>query len=122
VRAQSATAAKLADSLARHPKVERVNYPGLATHPNHAIAARQMSAFGGMLSFEVCGGHDAAKGVACRVKLITQATSLGGVESLIEHRRPVEGPDSASPPGLLRLSVGLEHYDDLQADLTQALG
>lgn len=121
VRAQSATAAKLAGWLARHPKVEHVNYPGLASHPNHAVAARQMAAYGGMLSFEVRGGHDPAKTVAGRTKLITQATSLGGVESLIEHRRPVEGPDSASPPGLLRLSVGLEHYDDLQADLAQAL-
>jgi cystathionine gamma-synthase len=102
--------------------VERVYYPGLASHPNHAVAARQMSAFGGMISFEVRGGHDAAKAVACRVKLITQATSLGGVESLIEHRRPVEGPDSVTPPGLLRFSVGLEHADDLRADLAQALG
>lgn len=122
VRAQSATAAGLAAWLAAHPKVERVYYPGLASHPNHAVAARQMSAFGGMISFEVRGGHDAAKAVACRVHLITQATSLGGVESLIEHRRPVEGPDSVTPPGLLRLSVGLEHPDDLRADLAHALG
>lgn len=122
VRAQSATAAGLAAWLAAHPKVERVYYPGLASHPHHAVAARQMSAFGGMISFEVRGGHDAAKAAACRVQLITQATSLGGVESLIEHRRPVEGPDSVTPPGLLRLSVGLEHPDDLRADLAQALG
>jgi cystathionine gamma-synthase len=122
VRAQSVTAATLASWLAAHPKVERVYYPGLATHPHHAVAAAQMKAFGGMLSFEVRGGHDAAKTVACRVKLITQATSLGGVESLLEHRRPVEGPDSVTPPGLLRFSVGLEHVDDLRADLAQALG
>lgn len=122
VPAQSATAAALADWLAAHPRVERVYYPGLAAHPNHAAAARQMSAFGGMISFEVHGGHDAAKAVAGRVRLITPATSLGGVESLIEHRRPVEGPDSVTPPGLLRLSVGLEHVDDLRADLAQALG
>lgn len=122
VRAQSATAAALAAWLAAHPRVERVYFPGLATHPNHAVAARQMAAFGGMLSFEVRGGHDAAKAVACRVKLITQATSLGGVESLIEHRRPIEGPDSVTPPGLLRFSVGLEHVEDLRADLAQALG
>ena len=121
VRAQSATAERLADWLAAHPKVERVYYPGLASHPNQAVAARQMAAFGGMISFEVHGGHDAAKRVAGRVKLITQATSLGGVESLIEHRRPVEGPDSVTPPGLLRFSVGLEHPDDLQADLAHAL-
>jgi len=122
VRAQSTTAATLAAWLAGHPKVERVYYPGLASHPNHLVAAQQMSSFGGMLSFEMRGGHDAAKAVACRVKLITQATSLGGVESLIEHRRPVEGPASVTPPGLLRFSVGLEHVDDLRADLAQALG
>ena len=122
VRAQSATAATLAAWLAGHPQVERVYYPGLSSHPNHVVAAQQMSAFGGMISFEVRGGHDAAKAVACRVKLITAATSLGGVESLIEHRRPVEGPASVTPPGLLRFSVGLEHVDDLRADLAQALG
>lgn len=122
VRAQSATAAQLAEWLASHPKVERVYYPGLGSHSGNSVAVRQMSAGGAMLSFEVHGGHEAAKRVACRVKLITQATSLGGVESLIEHRRPVEGPDSVTPPGLLRFSVGLEHVDDLQADLAQALG
>ncbi|MBI2512330.1 MAG: aminotransferase class I/II-fold pyridoxal phosphate-dependent enzyme [Opitutae bacterium] len=122
VRAQSATAANLAAWLAGHPKIERVYYPGLSSHPNHTVATQQMSAFGGMLSFEVRGGHDAAKAVACRVQLITQATSLGGVESLIEHRRPVEGPASVTPPGLLRFSVGLEHLEDLRADLAQALG
>ena len=122
VRAQSESAARLATWLSTHPKIERVYYPGLASHPGHAVAARQMAAFGGMLSFEVHGGHDAAKAVACRVKLITAATSLGGVESLIEHRRPVEGPASVTPPGLLRFSVGLEHVDDLQADLARALG
>ncbi len=122
VRAQSTTAANLAAWLAGHPKIERVYYPGLASHPHHLVAAQQMSAFGGMLSFEVRGGHDAAKAVACRVQLITQATSLGGVESLIEHRRPVEGPASVTPPGLLRFSVGLEHLEDLRADLAQALG
>jgi cystathionine gamma-synthase len=122
VRAQSATAATLASWLATHPQVERVHYPGLASHPHHAVAARQMAAFGGMVSFEMRGGFDAAKAVAGRTRLITQATSLGGVESLIEHRRPVEGPASVTPPGLLRFSVGLEHVDDLRADLAQALG
>lgn len=121
VRAQSASAAALAAWLAAHPQVERVHYPGLASHPHHAAAARQMAAFGGMLSFEVRGGADAAKAVAGRVRLITPATSLGGVESLIEHRRPVEGPASTTPPALLRLSVGLEHVDDLRADLARAL-
>lgn len=122
VRAQSASAAVLAAWLAGHPGVERVHYPGLSSHPQHAVAARQMAAFGGMVSFELRGGHDAARAVAGRVRLITPATSLGGVESLIEHRRPVEGPASTTPPGLLRLSVGLEHVDDLRADLAQALG
>lgn len=122
VRAQSASASALAAWLATHPQVERVHYPGLASHPHHAVAARQMAGFGGMLSFEVRGGADAAKAVAGRVRLITPATSLGGVESLIEHRRPVEGPASTTPPALLRLSVGLEHVDDLRADLARALG
>jgi len=122
VRAQSATAEKLASYLAGHPAVERVHYPGLPGHPGHAVALRQMAFAGAMLSFEVRGGFAAARAAAGRVKLITRATSLGGVESLIEHRKPVEGPDSATPDGLLRLSVGLEHADDLIADLRQALG
>jgi cystathionine gamma-synthase len=121
VRAQTATAQLLAAWLAAQPAVERVNYPGLATHPGHEIAKRQMAGFGAMMSFHVRGGFDAAKAVAGRVKLITRATSLGGVESLIEHRKLVEPPGSATPENLLRLSVGLEHLDDLQADLAQAL-
>lgn len=122
IRAQTDTAARLAAWLATHPRVERVNYPGLPTHPGHDIAKRQMAGFGAMMSFHVKGGFDAAKAVAGKVKLITRATSLGGVESLIEHRKLVEPPESTTPPDLLRFSVGLEHYDDLQADLAQALG
>jgi cystathionine gamma-synthase len=122
VRAQSANAEKLASFLAGHPAVERVHYPGLPGHPGHDVALRQMAFAGAMLSFEVRGGFAAARAVAGRVKLITRATSLGGVESLIEHRKPVEGPDSATPDSLLRFSVGLEHVDDLIADLRQALG
>lgn len=122
VRAQSANAEKLASFLACHPAVERVHYPGLPGHPGHDVALRQMAFAGAMLSFEVRGGFAAARAVAGRVKLITRATSLGGVESLIEHRKPVEGPDSATPDSLLRFSVGLEHVDDLIADLRQALG
>lgn len=121
VRAQADSAAKLASFLAGHPRVERVNYPGLPGHPGHAIALAQMANGGAMLSFEVRGGFDAARTVAGRVQLITRATSLGGVESLIEHRKPVEGPDSPTPDNLLRFSVGLEHVDDLIADLAQAL-
>ncbi len=107
--------------LAAHPKIEVVHYPGLPTHPQHALAARQMSDFGGMLSFRVKGGREAALAVAGRLKLIINATSLGGSESLIEHRASVEGQNAVSPPNLLRFSVGLEHADDLIADLRQAL-
>ncbi|HYO87898.1 MAG TPA: PLP-dependent aspartate aminotransferase family protein [Candidatus Limnocylindrales bacterium] len=123
VRAQSASAALIADFLEAHPHVERVHYPGLASHAGHCIAARQMTGgFGGMLSFEVAGGVAQALAVANRVHLFTQATSLGGVESLIEHRASVEGAGTRAPENLLRLSVGLEHPDDLIADLAQALG
>ena len=111
----------VAEFLSKHPRVEVVHYPGLASHPGHAIAARQMSDFGGMLSFRVKGGREEALRVAANVKVFTRATSLGGVESLIEHRHSSEGPTSRTPPNLLRLSVGLEHKDDLVADLDQAL-
>ena len=121
VRLQTANAVQVANFLHGHPQVSVVRYPGLASHPGHAIAARQMSGFGAMLSFEVGEGREAAMAVAAKVKLITRATSLGGVESLIEHRVSVEGPGSPTPPGLLRLSVGLEHPDDIIEDLAQAL-
>ena len=87
----------------------------------HALAKRQMSGFGGMLSFETRGGKEAAMTVAARVEIFTRATSLGGVESLIEHRASIEGPESRTPQGLLRVSIGLEHADDLIEDLAQAL-
>ena len=122
VRIQAENAAKLADALSRHTRLSKVHYPGLSTHPGHAIAARQMKSFGGMLSIEVAGGREAALAVAGRVQIFKRATSLGGVESLLEHRASVEGADSPTPKGLLRLSIGLEHYEDLQADLAQALG
>ena len=111
----------LAEYLENHPKIERVMYPGLLSHPQHAIARAQMLNFGGMLSFCVKGGSDEARKVINKLKIFTQATSLGGVESLIEHRASVEGPDTKTPHNLLRVSVGLEHIDDLIADLTQAL-
>ena len=99
-----------------------MTYPALASHPQHAVAAKQMpGGFGGMLSFEVKSGEAGALGVIARLKLIKVATSLGGVETLIEHRRSIEGPTSDVPPGLLRLSVGCEHADDIWADLEQAL-
>ena len=114
-------AAAVAAFLESHRSVARVRYPGLASHPQHALARRQMRDFGGMVSFELAGGLDAALACAARVRLFTNATSLGGVESLIEHRASVEGEHATSPPGLLRLSVGVEHADDLVADLAQAL-
>jgi cystathionine gamma-synthase len=107
--------------LAGHAAVEAVHYPGLESDPGHAVAASQMRDFGGMLSFRVRGGRDATLRVAGALQLIHNATSLGGCESLIEHRASVEGPNPVSPANLLRLSVGLEHPDDLIADLAQAL-
>ena len=101
--------------------VEKVHYPGLSSHPGHKVAARQMSGFGGMLSFQVRGTREDALGVAARCKLLIRATSLGGAHSLIEHRASIEGPNTRTPQNLLRLSIGLEHTDDLIADLDQAL-
>jgi len=122
VRAQADNAMQVARFLKAHQAVEAVHYPGLPDHPGHAIAARQMQAFGGMISFQVRGGKDAAMAVAARCRLFIRATSLGGTHSLIEHRASVEGPESKTPQNLLRLSIGLEHGDDLIEDLTQALG
>jgi cystathionine gamma-synthase len=121
MRAHAANARAAAEFLQAHPSVEMVHYPGLTTHPGHEVAARQMSDFGGMLSIQVRGGGDRAMAVAAKVKLFTRATSLGGSESLIEHRASVEGPHTATPQNLLRLSIGLEHPDDLIEDLDQAL-
>jgi cystathionine gamma-synthase len=121
VERHCANALVLAAFLEKHPAVEAVHYPGLESHPGHAIAKRQMSAFGGMLSLRVRGGRDAAIRAASRVKLFVNATSLGGTESLIEHRASSEGAGSPTPQNLLRVSVGLEHPDDLIADLAQAL-
>ncbi|QKY70730.1 PLP-dependent aspartate aminotransferase family protein [Lentibacillus sp. CBA3610] len=114
-------ASAIADFLSRHPNVEAVHYPGLASHPGHPIAARQMSSFGGMLSFQVKGGQREAMAVAANLRLLIRATSLGGTHSLIEHRASVEGSTTTAPPNLLRLSIGLEHVDDLKEDLAQAL-
>jgi cystathionine gamma-synthase len=112
----------LAEHFSDHPAVRQVLYPGLADHPGHAVAARQMSGgFGGMLAVRVAGGEAAAIAVAARVRVFKRATSLGGVESLIEHRASVEGPGAAVPADLLRLSVGIEDVGDLIADLEQAL-
>ncbi len=122
MRAHSENAIRVAEFLAQHQRVERVHYPGLQSHPGHEIARRQMSMFGGMLSFEVTGGREAAMNVSAKTKIFIRATSLGGVESLIEHRASIEGVGTTSPENLLRLSIGLENADDLIEDLNQALG
>ncbi len=116
------SALRVATALEGMPTVQRVHYPGLPSHPSHAIAQRQMQGgFGPLLSFEVEGGAPEAMAVAGRLRLFKRATSLGGVESLVEHRQSAEGPTTQAPPGLLRLSVGIEHVEDLVADLEQAL-
>ncbi len=99
-----------------------MHYPGLPSHPGHDVAARQMSDFGGMLSIQVRGGEAEAIALTNRLALFTRATSLGGPESLIEHRASVEGPTTISPRNLLRVSVGLENAEDLIEDLERALG
>ena len=114
-------ARRIAEFLAAHPQVERVNYPGLVSHPGHELATRQMRDFGGMLSVQLSGGREAALAMAGKLRLFTNATSLGGCESLVEHRASTEGPHTTTPQNLLRMSVGLEHVEDLIADLDQAL-
>ncbi|UWR38837.1 PLP-dependent aspartate aminotransferase family protein [Sulfitobacter sp. W074] len=122
MREMSRNAMTLAEFLADHPQVEQVMYPGLPDHPGHALAAQQMSGgYGGLLSFVVKGGAGAALKAAGRLELFHRATSLGGVESLVEHRHTIE-PHTGIPEGLLRLSVGIEDVEDLGADLGQALG
>jgi cystathionine gamma-synthase len=122
VRHCSETALRIAERLAENPDVADVLYPGLPSHPDHAVAAQQMNGgFGGMLSIRVRGGEAAAVATAAAVQVFKRATSLGGVESLIEHRASIEGPSTPVPTDLLRLSIGLEHGDDLIADLEQAL-
>lgn len=122
LRAQTANAQRVAEFLNTHPRVARTFYPGLDAHPGHALARAQMhGGFGAMVSFCVQGGRDEAFAVAARMKIFIRATSLGGVESLVEHRASVEGPHSVTPDTLLRLSIGLEHADDLIEDLDRAL-
>jgi cystathionine gamma-synthase len=122
VERASANALAIARFLENHPRIEQVLYPGLASHPGHAVAARQMEGgFGGLLSFQVRGGAAEALAVAGRLEVILRATSLGGIETLIEHRQSIEPAGSGVPANLLRLSVGIEDQGDLIADLTQAL-
>jgi cystathionine gamma-synthase len=116
------SAQQIAEAMSHHPQVLEVLYPGLPVHPGYVVAARQMiGGFGGMLSMRLQGGAEAAIASAARVEVWKRATSLGGVESLIEHRASIEGADSPAPPDLLRLSVGIEDPNDLIADLEAAL-
>jgi cystathionine gamma-synthase len=122
VKTQNANAHKIAQFLSGHPKVESVLYPGLKSHPGHDIAGRQMqNGFGGLMSFLVKGDDKVALGMTAHLQLITRATSLGAVETTIDHRYSVEPPNTPTPKNLLRLSVGIEHVDDLMGDLDQAL-
>lgn len=122
MRAHTANAIAVTAFLASQPGVEAVHYPGLPSHPQHELASRQMQLFGGMASFQVAGDREEALAVAARCRIFTRATSLGGVESLIEHRASVEGPNTRAPENLLRISIGLENADDLVDDLREALG
>src|SRR5882724_8044643 len=122
MRVHSDNAMVIASALVGHPALSQIHFPGLKSDPGHRVAAKQMSGFGGMMSLRVKAGKDAAMKVVSRVRIFTRATSLGGTESLIEHRASSEGPGSRTPQDLLRLSIGLEHPDDLIADLKQAIG
>ncbi|MEY4307865.1 MAG: Cystathionine gamma-synthase [Bacteroidota bacterium] len=122
MREHSANALELAKRLEKHPKVEKVHYPGLESHPQHALAKAQMpQGFSGMIALQVKTGETETREMAGKLQIFQQATSLGGVESLVEHRKSIEGPQSTTPGNLLRFSIGLEHVDDLWADLKQAL-
>jgi cystathionine gamma-synthase len=121
MRAHCDNALRVAEFLDSHARVSQVHYPGLISHPQHELARRQMQQFGGMISFELKGDRAAAMELPNKLRIFTRATSLGGVESLIEHRQSIEGPESPTPETLLRLSIGLEHPDDLIGDLEQAL-
>ncbi|MEI6815748.1 MAG: aminotransferase class V-fold PLP-dependent enzyme [Bacteroidota bacterium] len=121
MKVHSENAMKVAQFLHHHPKVEKVYYPGLPDDEGHELAKKQMKTFGGMLSFLVKGDENEAMKTIARCQLFTRATSLGSVESLIEHRASIEGPATHTPQNLIRLSIGIEHADDLIADLKQAL-
>lgn len=121
MRAHNENARKVAGFLIKHPKVQVIYYPGLESHPGHEIAKAQMDDFGGMISFLIEGGSKEAIKIVSRSKMIKAATSLGGIESIWEHRKSSEGDESPTPDNLIRLSVGLEHPDDIIEDLQQAL-
>ncbi len=121
MKAHNENAQAIAEFLEKHSGIEKVFYPGLTSHVGHQTAKKQMSGFGGMLSFQVKGGAAEALKVVNGSQLIIPATSLGGVESTWEHRRSVESEGSITPENLIRMSVGIEHIDDLIADLAEAL-
>jgi cystathionine gamma-synthase len=122
VAAACASAQAIADRFEKHPKLSHVLYPGLRGHPNHGVAARQMrGGFGAMMSLRLREGEVAAKAFTAKLRVFKRATSLGSVESLAEHRASVEGPGTMCPADLVRLSIGVEHVDDLIADIDQAL-
>lgn len=121
LRGHCDNAEMVAQFLRQHPAVDQIHYPGLSNHPQHTVATNQMNRYGGMLSIQVRGGKARAFDILGKLQCFTRATSLGGVHSLIEHRASIEGPNSKTPDNLLRLSIGLEHPDDLVADLAQAL-
>ena len=122
MREHSKNALEIASRLEKHPAIEQVHYPGLPSNPQYALAIKQMpNGQSGMISLQIKGDETKARAVANRLQLFQQATSLGGVESLVEHRRSIEGPGSTTPGNLLRLSIGLEHVEDLWEDLNQAL-
>ena len=123
VAVNCANALAIAQRFHGHPKLSHVLYPGLASHPNHSVAAKQMrGGFGGMMSVRVKGGEAAAKEFTARLRVFRRATSLGSIESLAEHRASVEGPGTNCPDDLVRLSIGVEHVDDLIEDISSALG
>ncbi|HEY5564362.1 MAG TPA: PLP-dependent transferase, partial [Rhodothermia bacterium] len=121
MRLHCESAGIVARFLSSHPKVERVHYPGLPTHSGHEVARRQMEGFGGMMSFQYAGSEPLTLAVAGAMRVFRRATSLGGTESLVEHRASIESKPTMTPVNLLRLSIGLEHPDDLIEDLDRAL-
>ncbi len=121
VMKQTENAFKLAHFLDKHPKIEKVYYPGLRSHPQHLIADKQQKGFGAMISVLINGNEEESFKISTKLKYFTAATSLGGVESLVEHRKSVEGKNSNTPANLLRISVGIEHIDDLIADWKNVL-
>jgi cystathionine gamma-synthase len=123
VKSQSQSALAIAQWLQTHPAIDRVLYPGLTDHPGYGVAQRQMlGAYGGLLSILVSGGQAAALAMTTKTQLFTRATSFGGPHSTLEHRASIEAPGTGTPDNLLRLSIGLEHPQDLIADLDQTLG